>query len=86
VVLGCTHYPLLTKQIQDFVSDKVALVDSATTCANDLKILLENEKLISDGNTAESTFFVTDMAAKFSELGAKFLGKPLNAIKVVGNE
>jgi glutamate racemase len=86
LVLGCTHYPLLTKQIQDFVSDKVALVDSATTCADDLKILLEKGNLISDVNNTQSTFFVTDMAAKFSELGAKFLGKPLNAIKVVGNE
>jgi len=86
LVLGCTHYPLLIKQIQDFVSDKVSLVDSATTCANDLKILLEKENLLSDNINPSSTFFVTDMAAKFSELGAKFLGKSLNAIKVVGKE
>lgn len=86
LVLGCTHYPLLAKQIQQFVSDDVALVDSATTCANDLKLLLEKENLLANNEFAESTFFVTDMAARFSELGAKFLGKTLNAIKVVGNE
>jgi len=86
LVLGCTHYPLLVNQIQEFVSENVSLVDSATTCATDLKILLEKENILSDNNNAESTFFVTDMAARFSELGAKFLGKSLNAIKVVGKE
>ncbi len=86
LVLGCTHYPLLIKQIQDFVSENVSLVVSATTCAKDLKILLEEKNILSDNNNAESTFFVTDMAARFSELGAKFLGKSLNAIKVVGKE
>ena len=86
LVLGCTHYPLLVNQIQEFVSENVSLVDSATTCAKDLKILLEEKNILSDNNNAESTFFVTDMAARFSELGAKFLGKSLNAIKVVGKE
>ena len=86
LVLGCTHYPLLVHQIQEFVSENVSLVDSATTCANDLKILLQKEKILSDNINAETTFFVTDMASKFSELGAKFLGKSLNAIKVVGKE
>jgi len=86
LVLGCTHYPLLAKQIQTYVSEEVYLVDSATTCANDLKTLLQKENILSDDNNAKTTFFVTDMAARFSELGAKFLGKSLNAIKVVGNE
>ena len=86
LVLGCTHYPLLAKQIEKFMTGNVSLVDSATTCSNDLNALLEEKKLLSDNTNANSTFFVTDMAARFSELGAKFLGKPLNAIKVVGNE
>ncbi len=86
LVLGCTHYPLLEEQIRDFVSEKVALVDSATTCAHDLKLLLENKNILSESADADATFFVTDMAARFSELGANFLGKTLNAIKVVGNE
>ncbi len=86
LVLGCTHYPLLAGPIHDFMGDDVTLVDSATTCAAELEQLLANENLLSESEKGELTFFVTDMAARFSELGARFLGERLQAIKVVGKE
>src|SRR5262245_7321568 len=33
LVLGCTHYPLLKKAIQKVAGKKIALVDSAESCA-----------------------------------------------------
>ena len=68
------------------MTEEVNLVDSATTCAHELKYLLDEENLTSDAPASTATFFVTDMASKFSENGAKFLGKSLIAIKVVGKE
>ena len=41
LVLGCTHYPLLTAAIARFLGDKVTLVDSAHNCALAVRDLLD---------------------------------------------
>ena len=33
IILGCTHYPLLKKTIQDVVGDGVTLIDSGAAAA-----------------------------------------------------
>ncbi|MCX7847096.1 MAG: glutamate racemase [bacterium] len=86
LVLGCTHYPLLAGVLQEYMGPEVALVDSAQTCAAELEELLTARGLRAPGGPGEETFFVTDMAARFAELGARFLGRRLQAIKVVGHE
>jgi glutamate racemase len=45
LVLGCTHYPLLTEAFGRHLRDKVSLVDSARNCALAVKSLLDNEAL-----------------------------------------
>ena len=45
LVLGCTHYPLLSDAIAGFLGDKVALVDSARNCASALQQLLDRQSL-----------------------------------------
>lgn len=86
LVLGCTHYPLLSGPIQAFMGDEVRLVDSASTCAAELVELLAARTLLSDAAVGDELFFVTDMAARFSEVGTRFMGRSLQAIKVVGAE
>ncbi len=87
LVLGCTHYPLLHIPIHKYMGESVTLVDSASTCANTLARLLESNNLLNTTDQpAEEHFFVTDAAARFSELGAQFLGTRLQAIKVAGKE
>ena len=86
LVLGCTHYPLLVDPLRDFMGDGVTLVDSASTCAGELETLLKESNLLASEQESEESFFVTDMATRFSELGARFLGRQLQAIKVVGKE
>ena len=61
----------------------VSLVDSASTCAAELDALLTERNLRSDGTESTEAYFVTDMAARFSELGTRFLGRRLQAVKVV---
>lgn len=45
IVLGCTHYPLLTAAIQKFVGPEIKLVNSARNCAATVKKTLGTEKL-----------------------------------------
>jgi len=84
LVLGCTHYPLLTAPIQAYMGAGVQLVDSATTCAEELAELLTRQKLLAPAGEPDETFFVSDAAARFTELGARFLGRRIQAIKVAG--
>jgi glutamate racemase len=45
LVLGCTHYPLLTGAIARFLPPTVALVDSAKNCALAVQQLLDRQSL-----------------------------------------
>jgi glutamate racemase len=45
LVLGCTHYPLLTNAIARFLGEKVTMVDSARNCAAAVQELLDRESL-----------------------------------------
>ena len=46
LVLGCTHYPFLTDQIQEIVGDKVTILDSGEAIARQTKVILNQEKLM----------------------------------------
>src|SRR5205085_3197679 len=45
LVLGCTHYPLLKDAIRKVTNGKVSLIDSAESCALDVKERLATLKL-----------------------------------------
>jgi len=45
LVLGCTHYPLLTGAIERFLDGRMVLVDSAQNCALAVRDLLEAKSL-----------------------------------------
>ena len=48
LVLGCTHYPLLTGVISYVVGDGVTLVSSADETAKDVYRVLVEERLLRD--------------------------------------
>jgi glutamate racemase len=77
LVLGCTHYPLLKDAIRKVTKGKVALVDSAESCAADVKERLASLKLLTTNRQREGTIqpFVTDEVERFDELAARFLGR-----------
>jgi glutamate racemase len=77
LVLGCTHYPLLKTAIRKVTSGKVALVDSAQSCAFYVKERLHALKLLSVNHRHRGTIqpFVTDEVERFDELAARFLGQ-----------
>jgi glutamate racemase len=51
LLLGCTHYPLLTSILRHSVGDSVAIVDSATATASSLAELLSVNALEAPGTT-----------------------------------
>lgn len=77
LILGCTHYPLLTKVISDIMGDEVTLLSPGALATQEAKDYLERENLLSDKEKGESQFYVSDSVENFAELGSTFLGKPI---------
>ena len=77
LVLGCTHYPLLRRSIRQVTDGKVALVDSAESCAQFVKERLGVLKLLNPDRAHRGLIrtYVTDEVARFDELAARFLGQ-----------
>ncbi len=74
LVLGCTHYPLLTGVISLVMGDGVTLVSSAEECAKDVYRMLADTDLMRDGGEPSYEFLTTGVAADFESIGRRFLG------------
>lgn len=80
IILGCTHFPLLTDAIRAVVDDSVVLIDSASTTARVVKETLAAAGQLRDGDAQGATrFLATDGARRFASVGSRFLGRALTA-------
>ena len=84
IVLGCTHYPIIRKVIQDIVGSKIKLVDSAESTALEIANTLKEKKILNNVNQNPNyQFFVSDFPHKFDEIGTRCLGRKLENVKRV---
>jgi glutamate racemase len=84
ILFGCTHYPLLRELIQEEIGPDVAIVDSATTCAEKVEKVLQTHQLGSISTTLPvHQYFVSDDAPKFQKLGQAFLGAPIQNVELM---
>lgn len=76
LVLGCTHYPLLTGVLSYVMGDGVTLVSSAEETAKDVYALLAREGLVRDPALPQPVhrFMTTGRPEEFGEVGRRFLG------------
>ena len=83
LVLGCTHYPLLTGVISYVMGNEVSLVSSAEETAKDLyRTLVENSLLRAPGDTAPiHKFLATGDSASFEVLARRFLGPEVGSVE-----
>lgn len=82
LVLGCTHYPLLSGMLSLVMGEGVTLVSSAEETAKDLyRVLTEHELLRSEAAPPpEHRFLATGEAAPFARLGRRFLGPAVGTV------
>jgi glutamate racemase len=89
LVLGCTHYPLLSGLIQLAMGDHVSLVSSAEETAKDLLRVLTQHDLLrphSDDPRADPPlrrFEATGDPEAFTALAARFLGPAVTGVAPV---
>jgi glutamate racemase len=86
LILGCTHYPLLTGVISYVVGDLVTLVSSAEETAKDVYRQLVVHDLVrpDDLPQPQHRFETTGDPQAFAELGRRFLGPEVSPAQLVG--
>ena len=82
LVLGCTHYPLLTETIQLVATERVTLVDSAKATARAVEEVLSGmDQLASTNEHPIHEYLVSDDPEKFRSIGEAFLGRPIESVE-----
>lgn len=84
LVLGCTHYPVLTEVIQKVMGAEVTLIDSGTAAALEVEDYLNGIGLRNDSNQiGKHQYYVSDLPAKFKIIAERFLGTTLEHIEKI---
>ncbi len=87
LVLGCTHYPILSKVIQKVIGKSVTLIDSGVASSEVIKSELEKLDLLSDSDKpGVQEYYVSDIPAKFKEVAELFLGREIDHVHKVDLE
>ena len=68
LILGCTHYPLIKKEIELYYNNSVEVIDSSEIVAESLKAyLLKNDLLSLNDKEVKHNFYVSDYTRSFAE-------------------
>lgn len=85
LILGCTHFPVLSEMITDLLGANVALVNSGAAAARSLAgccMVGAEVKAPARDLDARTRFFATDDPARFARNATRFFGAPLDESKV----
>lgn len=83
LILACTHYPLMVKQIKAIMGRNVKIIDPARITAEKLRQYLLNHKEIDYkiGKNSKRQFFTTGSEIRFKNSGQKYLGEKMAEVQ-----
>ena len=83
LVLGCTHYPLLSTALASYVGSGITLVDSARNCAANVRALLQKLSLAAPKNRPGGLkVALTDPSGAFLRVAEQALGLQVGDIEL----
>lgn len=84
LILGCTHYPLLSGVISYVIGDDITLVSSAEECAKETFATLTDQGLLrSQRRTPELRFLTTGIPEMFEGIGRRLMGSFVGGVEQV---
>jgi glutamate racemase len=84
LVLGCTHYPLLTGALGYVMGENVTLVSSAEETAKDVyRTLVAHNLLRTESSKPTLRFQATGDAQSFAKLARRFLGPEVQSVEQI---
>lgn len=81
LILACTHYPLIKKEIDSYYQGKMIILDSSEIVANALKKYLEKEGLLNENEPIEQHFLVSDYTESFEASARMFFHQAVHLEK-----
>lgn len=79
MILGCTHYPLLTEAIGAYMGSGVTLISSGAACVETVAQTLAEKGLETDNpGTGARRYFASDSPESFEALASIFLGEDIH--------
>ena len=82
LILGCTHYPLLSGVIQYVMGEEVVLVSSAEATANEVFAELKDKDLLNQSSSpGKHRFIASSEGGMFSRLGEMLLGHAFTEVE-----
>ena len=79
--IGCTHYPVLSRPIREFLGERTELIDSGEEAARVVDILLSEGGMKGDAPGEGVRFLVTDDPERFARVGAPFFGARMDGVE-----
>ncbi|MEN8192199.1 MAG: glutamate racemase [Bacteroidota bacterium] len=84
LILGCTHYPILSELIQEVMGPDVALIDSGTAASFEVETYLNGRGLRNDSNQIGTHhYYVSDLPEKFKVIAERFLGTEVENLEKI---
>ncbi len=81
LVLGCTHYPLLTELIQARIGKRVQLIDSSIQTAHYVKeYLLRHPEIVSEQSDASHSYYASDCTETALQVAERIFHRPMELI------
>ena len=79
LILGCTHYPILIKDLENYFDYKIEILHSGPIIGK----MMTN--LFKENNKKEQTisYYVTDLPDRFQKLGNKFLNHNIEKVELI---
>jgi glutamate racemase len=81
LILACTHYPLIKKEISQFYQSGMKILDSSEIIALALKYHLQQENLLNPAGTSADHFLVSDYTESFESSARMFFHESVHLEK-----
>lgn len=79
LILGCTHYPIISKAISNFMGNNLNLINSGYETAIYAKQILSSMDLLNNSkHKGNSSFYISDSVKGFSDFAKLFLGRDIS--------
>ena len=80
MILGCTHYPIISETIRRVMGENVTLISSGREAAKSCRTVLEENGLLCDGKIdGTQQYFVSDDTESFYKVAELFLGQSVES-------
>ncbi len=78
MLLCCTHYPLIRKEIEMLFHTKIKVFDNSDVVARKVQSYLTHHQLLNDEREMEHQFYVSDYTQSFEQITRLFYGEKVS--------